>query len=62
MAKKKWIQGAIKRPGALGKKAKALGCMNKDGTIDLACMARKAGDDPTTKRQIALAKTLRKLR
>lgn len=59
---KKWIQGAIKRPGALGKKAKALGCVNEDGTINLACMSKKAGDDPTTKRQIALAKTLRRLR
>ena len=59
---KKWIQGAIKRPGALGRKAKRLGCVNQDGTIDLACMEKKAGDDPTTKRQIALARTLKKLR
>lgn len=58
---KKWIKGAIKRPGALGRKAKALGCMNKNGTINLACLEKKAGDNPRTRRQIALARTLKKM-
>jgi hypothetical protein len=53
--KKKWIQEAIKRPGALTKKAKA-----QDKTIAQYC----ASPNLTTrsKRQCALAKTLKKVR
>lgn len=52
---KKWIQGAIKRPGALTRKAKAAG-----KSISAYC----AGGNLSTqsKRQCALAKTLKKLR
>lgn len=53
---KKWIQGAIKRPGALTRKAKAAG-MSVAAYIDNP----PRGVTTQTKRQIALAKTLRKL-
>lgn len=51
-SKKNWIKGAIKRPGALTKKAKAAG-----KSISPYC----AGDKLTTqtKRQCNLAKTLK---
>jgi hypothetical protein len=52
---KKWIQGAIKRPGALTRKAKARG----------QSVAQYIANPPKnitarTRRQIALAKTLRR--
>lgn len=55
--KKKWIQGAIKHPGALSRKAKAAG-MSVSAYIDNP----PEGITTKTKRQIALAKTLKKLR
>ena len=48
----KWIQGAIKHPGALTKKAKAAG-------ESLSQYMREAHKDPTTRRQVALARTLK---
>lgn len=54
MAKKKWIQGAIKRPGALTAKAKAAG-----KTVSQFIASPGKNPSTTTKRQIALAKTLR---
>ena len=45
----KWIQGAIKHPGALTAKAKAAG-------ESLSQFMREAHKDSTTNRQIALAK------
>ncbi len=53
---KKWIQKAIKRPGALTRKAKAAG-------MTVAAFIRNPPENITeqTKRQIALAKTLKKL-
>lgn len=56
MAKKKWIQGAIQHPGALTRKAKAAG-MSVKAYIDNP----PEGISTQTKRQINLAKTLRKL-
>jgi hypothetical protein len=47
----KWIQGAIKHPGALTAKAKAAG-------ESLAQYMREAHKNPTTRRQVAMAKTL----
>ena len=44
----KWIQGAIKHPGALTAKAKAAG-------ESLSQFMREKHKDPTTNRQIALA-------
>jgi hypothetical protein len=51
-AKKKWIQKAIKRPGALTKKAKASG-----KSISEYCKGSKLTTQ--TKRQCNLAKTLK---
>jgi len=56
----KWIQGAIKRPGAFKAKAKAAG----KGTQAYARSVLKEGSKASTrtKRQAALAQTLSKLR
>ena len=54
MADKKWIDKAIKRPGALTKKAKAAG-----KSISEYC--KQDNLDTRTKRQCALAKTLKKI-
>ena len=51
---KKWIQGAIKHPGALTAKAKAAG-------ETLSQFMREKHSDPTTNRQIALAHRLREM-
>ena len=50
---KKWIQKAIKRPGALTKKAKA-----KGQSVSEFCKST-GGKSTRTKRQCALAKTLK---
>jgi len=57
--KKKWIQNAIKRPGALRKKAGV-----KEGENIPVRWLRKAikSNDPRTRRQAQLALTLRKER
>jgi hypothetical protein len=47
----KWIQGAIKHPGALTAKAKAAG-------VSLSKFESMPHKDPTTNRQVALAKRL----
>ena len=57
MAKKKWIQSAIKKPGALTKTAKAHGM-----SVSQFIAHPPKGISETTKRRIALAKTLRKIR
>jgi len=53
---KKWIGKAIKRPGALTKKAKAAG-----KTVSQYCADLGPNASTRTKRQCALAKTLRKM-
>jgi hypothetical protein len=59
MAKKNWIQTAIKRPGAFKKKAKHAGM----GTSAYANRVMNTMmPSSTTFRQAALAKTLAKLR
>jgi hypothetical protein len=55
--KKKWIKKAIKRPGALTKKAKAAG-----KTVAQYIANPPKNISKRTKKQIALAKTLRKMR
>ena len=55
--KKKWIAGAIKRPGALTRKAKAAGM----SVAEFIANPPK-GITTQTQRQINLAKTLKKLR
>lgn len=52
MAKKKWIKGAIKRPGALTRKAKAAGM-----TIVQYCAQKNLSK--RSKQQCRLAKTLK---
>jgi hypothetical protein len=54
-----WIKGAVKRPGAFTRKAKAAGM----STAAYANKVSKPGSSASTqtKRQAALAKTLRKL-
>ena len=58
--KKKWIQEAIKRPGAFKKKAKKAGM----STSEYAKIVSKKGSKASTrtKKQAALAKTLSKMR
>jgi hypothetical protein len=58
MAKDKWIQDAIKKPGALRKTLKV-----KQGEKIPAAKLEKAehSKNPTTRKRAALAKTLRKL-
>lgn len=60
MAKKNWIQGAIKRPGAFKAKAKKAGM----STSAYASKVLKKGSTASTrtKKQAALAKTLGKMR
>ncbi len=55
--KKKWIAKAIKRPGALTRKAKAAGM-----TVAEFIAHPPMGISMATRRQINLAKTLKKLR
>ena len=52
--KKNWIKGAIKRPGALTKKAKAEG-----KTVSQYCAKKRSG---RTAKQCGLAKTLKKMK
>ena len=54
---KNWIAGAIKRPGALKRKAKARG-----KTVSAFIKSPGKKISTRTKRQIALAKTLRSFR
>jgi len=58
--KKKWIKGAIKRPGAFRAKAKKAGM----STSAYAKKVTKKGSKASarTKRQANLAKTLKKMR
>ena len=59
---KRWIQKAIKRPGALRAKAKKAGLVKGEEKLsqtDLNKLAKKGGT--RTKRQVAMARTLKKL-
>jgi len=60
MAKDKWIQGAIKRPGAFKAKAKKAG----KSVSEYASQVTKEGSKASTrtKQQANLAKTLSKMR
>ena len=57
---RKWIQGAIKRPGALSKQAKGAGKSVKEFVFTTLKKGSKAS--ATTKRRARLATTLAKLR
>lgn len=56
MPVEKWIQGAIKRPGAFTKKAKAAGMGVK--SFAKKVLKKKSKASTRTKRQAALANTL----
>ena len=56
---KKWIQGAIKRPGAFTKKAKAAGMSVSEYANKVMKKGSKAST--RTKRQAALTRTLKKI-
>ena len=67
MAKKNWIKGAIKKPGAFTAQRDRYNRTHKGKdltTNQFANLVRKPGSkfSPTTKRRANLAKTLRKLR
>lgn len=59
MAKRHWIQEAIKHEGALTEKAEKAGKTVAQYTSDVLKPGSKA--DATTKRQANLAKTLKKI-
>lgn len=59
---KRWIQSAIKHPGALKSKAKKMGGLTKSGTIKVKTLNKLTkSKNSTTRKQANLAKTLRKL-
>ena len=58
--KKKWIQGAIKRPGAFTAKAKKAGMTVSAYAAKVTKKGSKAST--RTKRQANLAKTLKKMK
>lgn len=57
----KWIQRAIKRPGALRKQAKKAGALSKKGTIEQDWLNEQAKKGGKTGQRARLAKTLKKL-
>lgn len=58
-----WMKNAVKRPGALTKKAKAAGGINKEGKIKASFIDKEANSsNPLTKKQAVLAKTFAKFR
>lgn len=58
---KKWIQGAIKNPGALRAKAKKAGAITAKGTIKKSYLDEQAKKSGKTGQQARLAKTLKKM-
>ncbi len=63
MAKKtkRWIQKAIKKPGALRAAAKRAGAIGKGGKIKVSWLRKAAKKGGVTGRRARLALTLRKL-
>jgi hypothetical protein len=62
MAKKKWIQKAIKKPGSLKRIAKKAGKLTKKGTIKTGYLEELAERSGKIGQKARLAKTLKKLR
>lgn len=58
MAKKNWIKGAIKHPGALHK---SLGVPESEKIPAKKLAAAKNSSNPTTRKRAALAETLKKM-
>ena len=61
-AKKKWIKGAIKKPGALKATAKRAGAMKADGTIKKTWLKEQAKKNTITGKRARLALTLGKMK
>ena len=59
---KAWIQGAIKKPGALRATAKRAGAIKSDGTIKKAWLEKKARGTDKTAQRARLAMTFRKMK
>ena len=62
MAKKKWIKGAIKAPGALRASARRAGAINKDGTIKKSWINQQAKKGGKIGQRGMLAHTLGKMK
>lgn len=63
MAKKNWMAGAVKKPGALRATAQKAGLITGGQTLsagDLAVLSRSK--NPTTRKRASLAKTFAKSR
>ncbi len=59
--KKKWIQGAIKHPGALTAQAEKAGAINEEGDIKAKWLAAKArSKNLTIARRARLAQLLKR--
>lgn len=61
-AKKNWIKGAIKKPGALTATAKRAGAVKKDGTIKKSWLKDKSKGSGKTAQRARLAITLGKMK
>jgi hypothetical protein len=61
-AKKNWIKGAIKKPGALKATAKRAGAMKADGTIKKTWLKEQAKKNTITGKRARLALTLGKMK
>lgn len=67
MARRHWIAGAIRNPGALRATAKRQGLIKGDEKLSLSDLAKldrraKRTGNTTLKRRVNLARTLRRLR
>ena len=60
--KKNWINGAIKKPGALTATAKKAGAVKPDGTIKKTWLKEKAKETGKTGQRARLAITLGKMK
>lgn len=60
---KKWIAGAIKKPGALRETAKRAGLVKGEAPVTQTVLGKlEKSKSPVTKKRVQLAKTLAKLR
>lgn len=63
MAAKKWMQGAVEKPGALRRTAKAEGLIKGDEKLSGKDLDKlEKSKNPTTRKRAALAKTFAKER
>lgn len=61
MANNKWMQGAVKHPGALRATAKREGLIKGDEKLSSSDLSKlKKSKDPTTRKRAVLAETFKK--